>query len=325
MATMRALWIAFAAAALAATTLGVAADTWPSKPTKLVVPYPPGGTSDIAARLVAERLTGRLGQTVFVENKAGVSGILGTEAVSKATPDGYTMLLTSLGPLAFAPSTPKKVSYDPVKNFTHVAMIGSLPLVLVVNSGFAPKSLNELAALAKSKPGVINFGSSGPATPSHLMLERVKARLDVDITHVPYKGSGPLLTDIIGGSIDGAIDALPAMLPMIKSGRVRALAVTGQQRHPLLPDVPTMVEAGHADLVAASWFGIAVPAGTPQEIVQRLNKEINQELQMPAVQSRFAELAFATSISTPDEMQKFVSSEIERWRPVVVAAKISFE
>lgn len=311
-----------AAIALSAT----AADPWPSKPIKLIVPFGAGGTSDIAARVMGERLSQRLGQPLIVENKPGVSGLLGTEFASKAPADGYTMLLTSIGPMAFAPSTPKQLGYDVNKDFTHVGMIGTIPLVLIVNNDFPAKSLEDVVSQAKRKPNTLNFGSSGPASPSHLMLERFKARFALDIAHIPFKsGSAASLTEIIGGRVDGTWDALPALLTMIKAGKVRPLAITGAQRHPLLPEVPTVGELGYSDLTATSWFAFAVPAGTPKDVVQKLNATLNAELQTPAVKTKLGELAFATSTISPDEMQKFVATEVEKWKPVVVNSKISFQ
>lgn len=323
---MRFLKTAIVSVALMASAAVAQAEVWPSRPIKLVVPFGAGGTSDIAARVIADKLTARLGQPVIVENKPGVSGILGTEFVAKAPADGYTILLNSVGPAAFAPSTPKKLGYDSMQDFTHVAMVGSIPLVLVVNNDFAPRTVSDLVALGKAKPGVLNFGSSGPASPSHLMLERFKTKFQLDIAHIPFKGGSPAtLTEIIGGRIDGTFDSLPALLTMIKAGKVRPIAVTSAQRHALLPNVPTMSEAGYSDLTAISWYSIAVPSGTPKEVVQRLNQELNAQLRTPEVKAKFSELAYTTSIMSTDEVRRFVADEIDRWRPVVHSSKITFQ
>jgi tripartite-type tricarboxylate transporter receptor subunit TctC len=310
------------AALIAQPALGQA---WPSKPLRLIVTFPPGGTSDIAARLVGERLGVYLGQPVVIDNRPGVAGILGTEAAVKSAPDGYTLLLTSTAPIAFAPSTGKPLAYDPAKDLAHVAILGTIPLALIVPADSAAKSVADLVKSAREKPGALNFSSSGNATPSHLMLERFKLSAKVQITHVPYKGSAPALNDIMAGRIDGTIDSMPALLAQIKASKVRALAVSGRERAAQLPEVPTLAEAGYPDLVVNTWFGIAAPAATPAEIVQRLNQEILAAVQSPEVKARFDELSFAPAPMTAAETQRFVQAEIERWKPVVAASGISFQ
>ena len=298
---------------------------WPSKPLRLIVTFPPGGTSDIAARLVGERLGARLGQPVVVDNRPGVAGILGTEAAVKSAPDGYTLLLTSTAPIAFAPSTGKPLAYDPAKDLAHIAILGTIPLALIVPADSPAKSAPDLVKIAREKPGTLNFSSSGNATPSHLMLERFKLSAKVQITHVPYKGSAPALNDIMAGRIDGTIDSMPALLAQIKAGKVRALAVSGRERAMQLAEVPTLAEAGYPDLVVNTWFGIAVPAATPVEIVQRLNQEILAAVQSPEVKARFDELSFAPAPMSAPETQRFIQTEIERWKPVVAASGITFQ
>ena len=298
---------------------------WPSKPIRLIVTFPPGGTSDIAARLVGERLGTRLGQPIVIDNRPGVAGILGTEAAVKSAPDGYTLVLTSTAPIAFAPSTGKPLAYDPAKDLAHIAILGTIPLALIVPVESPAKSVADIVRTAREKPNALNFSSSGNATPSHLMLERFKLSAKVQITHVPYKGSAPALNDIMAGRIDGTLDSLPALLTQIKAGKVRALAVSGRERSPPLPDVPTLAEAGFPDLVVNTWFGIAAPAGTPAEIVQRLNQDILSAVQSPEVKTRFDELSFAPAPMSPAETQRFIQTEIERWKPVVSAAGITFQ
>ncbi len=301
------------------------AQAWPAKPMRLIVTFPPGGTSDIVARLIGERLGARLGQPAIVENRPGVAGILGTELAVKSAPDGYTLLLTSTAPIAFAPSTPKPLSYDPVKDLAHVAILGTIPLAFVVKTELAAKNVSDVVALAKDKPGALNFSSSGNATPSHFMLERFKLSAGVQIVHVPYKGSAPALNDIMAGRIDGTIDSMPALLAQIRGGRVRALAVSGRERAAQLPEVPTLAEAGYPDLVVNTWFGIALPGATDAGIVQRLNHELLTVVQLPDVKARMEELSFALTPMPAAEVQRFVQSEIERWRPVVQAAGITFQ
>lgn len=309
-------------AALAQTA---AAQAWPTKPIRLVVTFPPGGTSDIVARLVGERAGARLGQPLIVDNRPGVAGILGTELVVKSPADGYTLLLTSTAPIAFAPSTPKPLSYNPVRDLQHVAVLGTIPLAFVVRTELPAKSVREVVAIAKDKPGALNFSSSGNATPSHFMLERFKLSAVVNVLHVPYKGSAPALNDIMANRIDGTIDSMPALLAQIRAGKVKALAVSGRERAPQLPEVPTLAESGFPDLVVNTWFGIALPAGTPAEIVQLLNQELLATVALAEVKARFDELSFAPAPMTPAETQRFMQSEIERWAPVVRAAGISFQ
>jgi tripartite-type tricarboxylate transporter receptor subunit TctC len=310
---------------LVAVAPSLAAQPWPSKPLRLVVPFPPGGTSDIVARLAGERLGARLGQPVVVDNRPGVAGLIGTEFAAKSPADGYTLLLTSTAPIAFAPSTPKPLAYDPVKDLQHVALIGTIPLAFVMSPSAPAKNVRELVAAAKEKPGTLNFSSSGNATPSHFMLERFKLSAGVQITHVPYKGSAPALNDLMAGRIDGTIDSMPALLAQIRAGKLKPLAVTGRERSPQLPDVPTLAESGFPDLVVNTWFGVALPSGTPADAVQRLAQELQATLQLPDVKQRLEELSFAPSPMSPAETQRFMQAEIERWRPVVQAAGISFQ
>ncbi len=299
---MSSRFFCFLAACLFA--LQASAQAWPQKPLRVIVTFPPGGTSDIAARLVGERLGARLGQPVVIDNRPGVAGIIGTEAAAKSAPDGYTLLLTSTAPIAFAPSTGRPLAYDPARDLAHVAILGTIPLALIVPADSPAKSVSDLVKAAREKPGTLNFSSSGNATPSHLMLERFKLSARVQITHVPYKGSAPALNDIMAGRIDGTIDSMPALLTQIKAGKVRALAVSGRERAPPLPEVPTLAEAGYLDLVVNTWFGIAVPAGTPPDIVQRLNNEILLAVQSAEVKARFDELSFAAAPMTAAETQR---------------------
>lgn len=301
------------------------AQEWPSRPIRLIVPYGAGGTSDIAARVIGERLAAQLNQNIVIDNRAGVAGSLGTAVVAKAAPDGHTLLLTSLGPMAFAPAATKSLSYDPIKDFSQIGMIGSIPLVLIMKNDSMVKTFGDLVSSSRARPGGMNFGSSGPASPSHLMLERVKTRFNLDIAHVPFKSGSPAsLAEVVAGRIDGSFDSLPALLQMIKAGRVRAITVMSNQRHALLPSVPTIVEAGHPDLTATSWFGLAAPSSTPRSVIQRLNAELNAQLARPAIATRLAELAFATTAMSVEETSRFVVDEVERWRPVVQAANVSF-
>lgn len=324
MNTRRRFFASVLIACAAITSTVASAQEWPSKTINLIVTFPPGGASDAAARLIAERLTASLGRPVVIDNRAGVSGVLGTQIASKAPGDGYTLVLTSAGPFAFAPSTPNMKAYDPVRDFAQVAMLGSIPLVFYVNNDLPVRSVADLVSLAKSKPGDLNFGSSGPASPSHMMLERFKMKFNLDIVNVSTRGTGTTVIEIMAGRVQGSIDSITGILPNIKAGKLRALAVTTPQRSPQLPDVPTIAEAGYPDLEAASWFGIAVPASTPKEIVTRLNKEIVMHLQSPEIKTKFGNLGFVTHAWTPDEVTNFINSEVVKWKPIVEATKITF-
>lgn len=325
MASLLRLLASFTGILLLALAGSVSAQQWPTKPIRLIVPFPPGGTSDIAARVASEHLGARVGQPVIVDNRPGVAGILGTEAAVKAPADGHTLLLTSIAPIAFAPSTPKKLSYDPLKDLSHIGLLGTIPLIMIVNNSSPAKSLEDVVAIAKQKPGELNFSSSGNASPSHFMLERFKLSTGVQITHVPFKGSAAALNDIMGNRIDGTIDSLPPLLSQLRAGRVRPIAVTSRERAPQLSDVPTFAEAGHPDLVVTTWFGLAAPAGTARDILQRLNREINDMWKSVGIKSRFEDLSFAPAVMTLEDNQQFIRDEIEKWRPVVQASGISFQ
>ena len=303
-----------------------AADKWPTRPIRVIVTFGAGGTSDIAARVMAEALSTRLGQPLIIENRAGVAGILGTEFAAKATPDGHTLLLTSVGPIAFAPSVPRKLDYHPLRDFMHVGMIGTVPMILVTNTGFPPRSLDEVIAVAKGKPGALNFGSSGTSSPSHLMLERFNRRFDLDIAHIPFKNGSPAtLAEIIGGRIEGAWDTLPAMLAMVRANKVRSLAVTSAQRSPLLPQLPTLDELGLKGFDAVAWFGVLVPAGTPAPAVLRLNQEIVRALREPELIERVTAQGATPAPTTPEAFAAFIRAEIARWAPVIRQAGIKPE
>lgn len=310
---------------ITASVAAAQAQDWPSRPIRLVVPYGAGGTSDIAARIIGDRLGAQLRQNIVIDNRSGLAGAIGTAMAAKAAPDGHTLLLTSLGPLAFAPAATKALPYDPIKDLVQIGMIGSIPLVFIVKSESSIKSFGDLVSMSRPSTAGLNFGSSGPASPSHLMLERVNKRFNFEIAHIPFKAGSPAsLAEVAAGRLDGSFDSLPALLGMIKAGRVRPVTVMSRQRHPLLPSSPTIAEAGYPELTATSWFGLAAPAGTPQKIVQRVNAELNTQLALPAVAGRLSELAFAVNLMSIEETRKFVADEIERWRPVVQAANVSF-
>src|SRR5664279_1265564 len=268
-------------ALFACIALGASAQGYPTRPIRLVVPFPAGGTTDILARAVSQKLTEAFGQAVVVDNRPGAAGNIGSDLVAKSTPDGYTLLMGTVGTHAINPSLYAKMPYDHIKDFVPVVLVAGVPNVLEVNTSVPVHSVNDLIKLAKDKPGQINFASSGAGTSIHLSGELFKTMAGVDMTHVPYKGSSPALTDLMGGQVQIMFDNLPSSLALIKAGKLRAIAVTSLKRSPALPDVPTISESGVPGFEASSWFGVLAPAGTPAPIVARINSEVNKWLQSP--------------------------------------------
>jgi tripartite-type tricarboxylate transporter receptor subunit TctC len=301
------------------------AQDYPSKPIRLVVPFAAGGATDVLARLVGERLTASLGQQVVVDNRPGAGGNIGSDIVARAEPDGYTILMGAVGTHAINPSLYPKMPYDPVKDFAPVTLVASVPNVLVVNPEVPAKSVEELIDLAKAKPGELNFASSGNGTSIHLSGELFKAMTGTDIVHVPYKGSGPAVTDLLGGQVQMMFDNMPSSLPHVKAGKLRALGVTSAKRSPALPEVPTIAEAGVPGYDATSWFGILAPAGTPEPVVTRLQGAIVQALGEPEMRQRMADLGAEPVGDTPAEFGQFIAAEIAKWAKVVNDAGVKLE
>lgn len=301
----------------------LAQSAWPDKPIRLVVPYPPGGATDVIGRVMAQRLSTALGQQVVVDNRGGAGGNLGADLVAKAAPDGYTVLmgaLTSHSIMATLERTSVKYNFE--KDLVPVSIVGSVPLVFVVHPSVPATTLKELIAHAKANPGKLSFASSGAGAPQRMGGELFKRVAGLDMMHIPYKGSGPAMVDLIGGHVLTMVETVPAALPHIKSGKIRPLAVTTAQRISMLPDVPTASEAGLPGFEVASLFGILVPAGTPAAIVNRLNAEINKVLAMPeARQELLAQGAYAAP-STPEQAQARVKQEIAQWAKVIKDANI---
>ena len=301
------------------------AQDYPSKPIRLVVPFAAGGATDVLARLVGERLTATLGQQVVVDNRPGAGGNIGSDLVARAEPDGYTILMGAVGTHAINPSLYPKMPYDPVKDFAPVTLVASVPNVLVINPGVPANSVQELIDLAKAKPGELNFASSGNGTSIHLSGELFKAMTGTDIVHVPYKGSGPAVTDLLGGQVQMMFDNMPSSLPHVKAGKLRALGVTSAKRSPALPEVPTIAEAGVPGYDATSWFGILAPAGTPEPVVTRLQGAIVQALGEPEMRQRMADLGAEPVGDTPAEFGQFIAAEIAKWAKVVNDAGVKLE
>lgn len=291
---------------------------WPARAIKLVVTFPPGGTSDLVARLIAPRLSVALGQQVVVENRPGAGGIVGADAVAKSAPDGYTLVVSTVGSHGIGPTLNRNIKYDAVADFTHLTLIGAVPHVLLVNPKMPVKNLQELVALARAQPGRINYGSGGSGSINHVTGELFRSRAKVDIVHVPYKGSSAAITDLRGFTIPVAVDALPANLGLIKSGELRALAITSPQRSPLAPEVPTFVEQGFADVVVDNWIGISGPARLPEDVSRRLVAETGKILAMPDVREKLREWGMAMTVRTMSDFSAFVRADIAKWRPVIV-------
>jgi len=314
--------------ALAALTLSLAAQsqTYPSKPIRFVVPFAPGGTSEIVARSVAQELTTQLGQSVYVENKAGGAGTIAMGDVKNSPADGYTIVLGHVGTLAVNPYAMKNHPYDVDKDFIPVALLARVPNVFVVNAeAVKAKDLKEFIALAKAKPGSLNYGSAGNGSSGHLAFEYLKLVTGADIQHVPYKGTGPMLQDLLGGRIESSNAGAPALLPHIKSGKLRAIAVGADHRIPALPDVGTVAEAGYKGFETSQWYGVMVKAGTPPEIVKKLNAEINKALASNAVTQRYATDNAVAHAGSPEDFGKLIAAEQARWQEVVKKAHITIE
>lgn len=301
------------------------AQGFPDKPIKLVVPFPPGGATDLIARVVAEGAAEALGQPVVVENLGGAGGNIATARVAKAPADGYTLSLCSIGTCAINMSVYANPGYDILKDFAPVVLVGGVMNVVAANNEFAPRSVPELEAYAKAHPGKVNFGSSGIGTSNHLTAEWFKLVAGVQMQHVPYKGAALALTDLMGGQIHFVVDNEPSVLPHIKAGRIRALAVTGPRRSASLPEVPTMEEAGYAGFVVEAWFGVITPAGTPQPVIARLNEAFNKAMQTPRIRKRLDDAAVRVLGGTPQRMAEQIQADLDRWGKVVKANGIRAE
>ena len=312
MNTRRLMIVATAALALAPS---LHAAGYPDKPIRLVVPWPAGGSSDAAARLVARHLQDRLKQPIVVDNKGGASGNIGTEVVAKAAPDGYTLLLSS-GPFSINPGLYKSLPFDTVKDFVPVAQIANTPSVLVVHPSTPAQTIQEFVALARKSQ--VNVASPGNGSAQHLALELLGKKAGLNVTHVPYKGGAPALNDLLGGQVPAMMSGFPEVAPHIKSGKLRALAVTTTVRSSFLPQVPALTEVALADGGTAGWNGIHVPARTPTDIVTRLHNEVNAVLDMPEVREQLAAMGFDVRRSTQPEFSAFVTQQMERWRQAVV-------
>jgi tripartite-type tricarboxylate transporter receptor subunit TctC len=321
--TRRHVWQGCAAAALGLFINAASAQAWPSKPVTLVVPFPPGGTTDVIARALAERLTAALGQTVIVESKPGAGATLGADMVAKSKPDGYTLLMGAVHH-TIAGSIYKKLPYDLQKDFAPISTVALVPNVLVINAATPAKTVQEFVALAKGKPGM-TYGSNGNGTAQHLIGTQFQNLTGVELVHVPYKGSGPMTTDLLGGQINLSFDTITPVLQHIKSGKLRALAVTTAKRSSALPDVPTLEEAGLKGFDIGTWFGVLAPAATPKDIVARLNTEIVKALQNPDMRKRMDEIGAEPIGNSQEAMAKQIKDETAKFAKLVKDAKVTIE
>jgi tripartite-type tricarboxylate transporter receptor subunit TctC len=316
--------VAALVAAIAIVTAGPvaaqAAANYPAKPVRLVVPFPPGGTTDILARAVAQKLSETWGQQVIVDNRPGAGGNIGSELVAKSQPDGYTLLMGTVGTHAINPSLYAKMPYDHVKDFVPVILVAGVPNVLVVNPSLPVNSVQELIAYGKANPNKLNFASSGNGTSIHLSGELFRTMTGVQMTHVPYKGSSPALTDLMGGQVQLMFDNLPSSLQFIKAGKLRALAVTSLARSQALPDVPTLAESGLPGFEASSWFGVLAPAGTPPDIVAKLNGAIAAWLASSDAKEKLLGQGAIAAGGSPDAFVKHIANESAKWAKVVKAS-----
>jgi tripartite-type tricarboxylate transporter receptor subunit TctC len=299
---------------------------YPNRPIKMVVPFPAGGPTDAMARIISDRLGAILGQTIVVENRGGgAGGSIGAKFVATSDPDGYTLLITPGGALTTGPAVHANIGYDPAKAFTPVCQVMETPQVMAVHESVPVKSVAELIAYAKANPGKLSWGSQGFGTAPHLLAELFKLDAGVKIVHVPYRGTAPMLAAIVAGEVQVVADPMPTILPHIQSGKLRALAVTVAERHPKLPDVPNAIEIGFPQLVSGFWLGVVAPAGTPPDIIAKLNAAFRESLSPPETRARLDALGADIKIGTPAEFGKMLADELAKWTAVVKAANIKVE
>jgi len=297
-----------------------AQDAYPSRPVRFILPFPPGGPTDILGRLISERLTAQLGQPVVTENRGGAGGNVGAEAAAKSASDGYTIVLVAPS-LAISPTLYAKLNYDPVKDLAPISLVATVPNVVLTQTAH-PATLREFIAAAKAKPGGMNFGSGGSGTSNHLAGELFNILTGANLTHVPYKGVNLAMQDVIAGRIDFVVIGVPAAAPHVRSGKLRALAVIAPQRLPALPEVPTVAEAGLAGFEVTTWYGILAPAGTPRPIIARLNTELVKVMHSPEMKERLAGIGTDPVTSTPEEFAAYIQAEIGKWGDVIRKAKL---
>ena len=310
----RAILVAFSALLFGG---AATAQDYPSRPVKIVVPFPAGGSNDIIARILAQKLGERTGQTFLIENRGGAGGNIGADAVATSEPDGYTLLLTAPPPLTINAALYKNLPYDPAKAFAPVALLASVPIVLAVHPSVEANNVMELIALAKAKPGTLNFGSSGNGSTNHLAGELLKSMTGINIVHLPYRGAAPAMNDLIAGHIPMMFDNIPAVLPQVQAKTIKAIAVAGAKRASALPDVPTVAESGVPGFEASAWFGLVAPAKTPAPVLAKLASEVDAILKMPDVQKRFTELGAEPGSISGAAFGQFLAEETTKWTKII--------
>jgi tripartite-type tricarboxylate transporter receptor subunit TctC len=309
-----------AAVIVTAAIASACAQSYPVKPVRLIVPYPPGGGTDIFARLLGAKLGDALGQQVVIDNRAGAAGVIGADTAAKAPPDGYTLVVGQASNLAINQHLMSKLPYDPVKDFTPITLIATSPSLLVVHPSLPVRSVKDLVTLAKARPGAINYASAGNGSPGHLAAEYFKKLTKTDIVHIPYKGATPAMLDVIAGQASLYFTSPIAAQPYVKSGRLRQIAVTSAQRFPPLPDVPAIAESGYRDFDMTSWWGLLAPAGVPKEIIARLNADAVKALNTPELKERLAGQGAMVVTDTPEQFAAYIKSEIANWGRIVAVS-----
>ena len=297
---------------------------WPNRPIRMIVPYTPGGYTDYMARTVGQKLSEALGQPIVFDNRPGANSILGADLIAKAAPDGYTFG-TVIAAHAVNASLYPQLPYDVLKDFSYVSLLSVAPLIMVLNPAVPANNVKELVALAKAKPGQLNFGSSGTGAAAHLTMEMFKSRMGISMTHIPYKGTAGVLQDTIGGQVNLFFDVVGPLMPHVRAGKLKAIVVTAKERMPAAPDVPTMAEAGVPDFVGGTWAGYIAPAGTPKEIVNRVSGEVQKILRDPAMKEKLAQQGYEAVGSTPEEYEKFMRDEVAKWAKVIKDAGVKVD
>ncbi len=312
--------IAFASAALAVASLAAPlahAQAWPAKAVKLVVPQGAGGTTDVFARYLGQRLSTRWGQPVVVENKVGAAGVVGTDAVAKSAPDGYTLLFTYAGSQAVNQSLYPKLPFDSVKDFQPIATVATIPFILVVGPNSPYRTFRELVAAAKAKPGSITYATSGSGSVNHLLSESLKVEAGIDMVHVPYKAIAAAMTDVMGGQVDNAFAAVPSAIQLVRGGKLRALAVSSAKRNSSSPEVPTIAEMGYPSFDVSPWWGFLAPAGTPRALVDRINADVAEVMKSPDTQAFFKDQGAEALVTTPEAFHRLLEEDVKKWAKVV--------
>jgi tripartite-type tricarboxylate transporter receptor subunit TctC len=317
----RSIWILLAMAFATA----AAAQNFPSKPVRVVITYPPGGSTDVVGRALAAKLTEALGQQVVVDNRGGAGGIIGSDIVAHATPDGYTVLLGTSAGMSINPLLHKKLPYDVQRDFAPISLVVINPQALVAHPALPANNVQELIKLARAKPGQINYASPGVGSPNHMGMELLKSMTGINVVHVPYKGGGPAMTELLAGQVQLLFNSIPSVLPQVKAGRLKALAVGSARRSPAMPDVPTVAESGVPGYEYATWYGLFAPAGTPRPVIAQLNKAVAAALKNPELAQSLAAQGSEPNPTTPGELARFVKSEHDRWSRVVTAAHMTAE